>query len=994
MTPAETDMERRVERLERDLASLLRENQEMRARIADHAILKNEIRESRDRVRLLMDAAPDCILLIDPGGKVLSANRRIADLLGMPIKALIGKNVFQAPPDRPLFRRHQERVGEALRSRQPVRFEDEQKGRIYDTAIHPVLDAAGNVAQLAIYARDITEQRTIESALRRRLGMEHLLSHISSSFLHAGSEGEGYGETIREALREIAQFLDVDRSSLVLFTPDLRSIDRAFVWQCMAGDTPSAGMSLDPYRWAVEALARNETVIVEKMADLPPEADPARQAWEATGVRSIMAIPLMIENRLAGMFGFCFLRREVAWSDQDLIILRIMGEMFSSLVVRWKTEKSLRESRHFIRRITASVPFLVHVFDLQTERPLYVNARLPDVFGFSETEIMAMDEKALRDLIHPDDVADLISRLAQLAYAADDRTVTHEFRARHKTRGWRWCRTWVVVFSRDETGRARQLLASVLDITDRVEILQALVESESRYRELVEGTDSLVARFDSHGIYTYVNHVARTIFGVAPEACIGRPAFRFVHPEDHAATLAAFEEWKRPKNGSISFENRLVSHTGQIRHMLWSIHPIRDEKGEVTGFSGIASDVTLLKETEKALIRARQRAEEAGRAKDEFLANMSHEIRTPISGIIGVTDMTLTYDLTPDARRNLTLIRNSARGLLSVINDILDYSKVGSGKMTFHPRVFDLRETLSSICAVFAVSTEEKGLSLYWEVAPEVDPLVFADPDRISQVLNNLLGNAVKFTEKGRVTLRVDLTGSLPPFQKLRFTVTDTGIGIPRERIQDLFRSFHQLESDYAKRYQGTGLGLYISKALVEKMGGDAGVRSEVGKGSRFHFDLPWGRVEATRAEAAEPMAAAHEGPALSILLAEDERLNRMHLVFGLESAGHRVAAVENGRAALATLESAAFDVVLMDIQMPEMDGVEATRRIRGAEGGDIDPSIPIIALSAYVTERDRESFAEAGVDAYVAKPVETTELLRVIHEVVGSNAASTGSLP
>jgi CheY-like chemotaxis protein len=223
--------------------------------------------------------------------------------------------------------------------------------------------------------------------------------------------------------------------------------------------------------------------------------------------------------------------------------------------------------------------------------------------------------------------------------------------------------------------------------------------------------------------------------------------------------------------------------------------------------------------------------------------------------------------------------------------------------------------------------------------------------------------------------------------------VTDTGIGIPEDRVQDLFRSFHQLENDYSKRYQGTGLGLYISKALVEKMGGTIGVLSEVGKGSRFHFDLPWGRVEATRAEASEPMAAASEGPPLSILLAEDERLNRMHLVFGLERAGHRVAAVENGRKALGALEAEAFDVVLMDIQMPEMDGVEETRRIRSAQGGGIDPSVPIVALSAYVTEKDRESFAEAGMDAYVAKPVEMTELIRVVREVVGANAAVTGSL-
>jgi PAS domain S-box-containing protein len=647
--------------------------------------------------------------------------------------------------------------------------------------------------------------------------------------------------------------------------------------------------------------------------------------------------------------------------------------------------QELQESRRFVRRITESAPFLIHVFDLEAGCPVFINARIKEVFGYDETEILAMDEAALRGLVHPEDLDGLMGRLERLACAGPKGAVDHEFRARHKTRGWRWCQAWVVVFARDETGRARQLLASVLDVTDRVEILQSLVDSEGRYRELVEGTDSLVARVDVHGVCTYVNRMAKKYFGISPQACIGQLVFDFVHPEDRRGAMSAFQEGVRNKKKGVFLENRILGRHGRIFHMIWNLNPICDERGAVTGVSGIATDITLLKETEKELIKARQRAEETDHAKDRFLAIMSHEIRIPVSGIIGMTRMAGAGDLSAETRRHLELIRGSARGLLSIINDILDYSKIGAGKMSISYRVFDLQESLSHICAIFKIGAEEKGLTFARHVAPDIDRLVFADPDRLSQVLNNLLGNAVKFTENGEVSLRVSLVSAMAPFRTLLFSVSDTGIGIPEDRIQDIFQSFQQLESTYDKRYAGTGtgLGLYISRALVERMGGVIGVRSKVGKGTRFYFTVPCGAVRPTFA-AAEPASGSHGGPPLSILLAEDERLNRLHLVFGLESLGHRVEAVENGHAVLNALEKARYDLVLMDIQMPEMDGVEAARRIRGGAVGAIDPSIPIIALSAYVTEKDRQRFFDAGMDAYASKPVEMEDLKRIIGRVVG----------
>ena len=403
--------------------------------------------------------------------------------------------------------------------------------------------------------------------------------------------------------------------------------------------------------------------------------------------------------------------------------------------------------------------------------------------------------------------------------------------------------------------------------------------------------------------------------------------------------------------------------------------------------AGLAAALAILIWQMRRVREARRAAERANSAKTMFLANMSHEIRTPLNGILAMAEMLGHSGLSPDQRDMAGVILQSAESLMGIVNDILDVSKMEAASLRIESVPFELRPILDGVIHLFQPHARQKGLSLECRVAPGVPRAISGDPLRIRQILLNLLSNAIKFTEAGGVTLVVAVAGDPDRAPALHFRVADTGIGIPPEVSQRLFRAFTQAEAGTTRKFGGTGLGLAISLRLVTLMGGSIGLESEPGRGSTFWFVIPAPAVAALKSEPPVPAAAArpHPAPGRRVLIVEDNPVNQIVAARALRNLGCEPEVVASGAAALAALARAEFDLIFMDCQMPGMDGYQTTAEIRRRESGG--RRIPIVAMTANATEGNREKCAAAGMDDYVSKPFRLAALEAALERSVPAGA-------
>ncbi len=864
-----------------------------------------------------------------------------------------------------------------------------------------------------------------------------------------------------------------------------------------------------------------------------------------------------------------FLRtnQDGVWIPVNLSMARLHVQPKTLALITARDLREQREAHDLLRTLMDHLPGYVFVKDARgrfvTTNAAHLRAlgaaTLADVVGKTDFDFFT---RALAEKYHADEEA--VVRSGRPLLGREESTIDPDGRTQ-------WVLTDKVPL-RDHRGTVIGLVGMCQDITEhkaaeeeraqllereqaaraeaeaavraRDESLQALRASEEQYRSLAEATPQVVWTTRSDGWIEYVNRRWFEYTGLTLEQSQGSGWTSVLHPDDRRACIDC---WTRAvltgEPYEVAYRLRRAADGAYRWHLNRGV-PVRDRDGRIVKWYGTCTDIHDQKRAAEVLRQAKEAAEAANRAKSEFLANMSHEIRTPMNGIIGMTELALGTDLDPEQRDYLSMVKASADALLAIINDILDFSKIEARKLQLDAVVFSLRDTLGDVLKGLAVPAQEKGLELACHVPPEVRDDVIGDPVRLRQVLTNLVGNALKFTERGEVVVSVGLQiadcrlqiekTEEPPASanlqsaicNLQFSVKDTGIGIPADKRESIFRPFEQADGSTTRKYGGTGLGLSISAHLIGLMGGCIWVESAVGEGSTFHFTARFGLAPApARRPAATPLpldglpvlvaddnatnrrilqellgnwhmrptlvdggeaaltalreaAAAGEpfplvlldghmpgmdgftvagivlrSPELSgativvltsaglpgdvahcrelgiaasvmkpfkqselldailsalpgpvrgaaarapvalpsargaecrrhILLAEDNEVNQKLAVRLLEKQGHYVTVAGNGREALVALAAAPFDVVLMDVQMPEMDGFEATALIRQAEEGT-GRHLPIVAMTAHAMKGDRERCLRAGMDGYVSKPILPGELFEAIDRLI-----------
>ena len=907
---------------------------------------RREAERARALLASIVESSDDAIHSVDLDGTIASWNHGAEALFGYSSEEVIGKNAaILAPPGRSEeVGQYLAAVGQGLIISPFDTVLQGKDGRCIDVllSVSPIHGPAGEIVGASGIAHDIGKRKRAERKLRES---EELFRSV---FEHAP-----FGMCIAALDGRLVQ------------------VNAAFCG--MLGFSES------------ELLCRKWQELVH-----PEDFDPAfgrgEQLWEA------QAGCMDAEERFIHSNG------SVVWGRARSSIVRDgCGNPLHLLVhveditERKRAEEALAESEDRFRVMADSCPTMLWVTDAEGGIQ-FINRALREFFGTTREDVAGLKWQSL---LHPDDAPEYLGAFQR---AVRERT---RFRAEARVRRADGESRLIGSNAEPRLSPGGIFLGHVglsADITDRKQAEVALRRSEEKFRQLAENIRQVFWMMPpAANEMLYVSPAYEHVWGRTCESLYQSPMSwtEAIHPDDLERAHVAFGRQKQGE--SLESEYRIRTPDGREKWIRDRAFPIRDQDGQLIRIVGIAEEITEQKRHEEELINAREAAEAANRAKSRFLANMSHEIRTPMNGVLGMLQLLLQTDLNPEQRRFMDVAQNSGWALLSLIDGILDLSKIEARKITLEKLSFNLHHSIEEVSEPLRVQANAKGLRFHSRVSPETPQFLRGDVHRLRQVLTNLVGNAIKFTEKGEVTLYTALESQGDGTATIRFAIADTGIGIRSEQIPGLFSPFVQADGSTTRKYGGTGLGLAICKQLVEMMEGSIGVDSREGRGSTFWFTAVFeigpaetaGEQRQDRGRAPRQITGQIK-PNARILVAEDNATNREVVLAQLYKLGYRADAVSNGAEAIQALlrgtdhPQEGYDLVLMDCQMPVMDGFEATRHIRAS----VHPGIPIVAVTADAMSGDRDRCLSKGMNDYISKPVDLVRLDEVLAKWLPASGA------
>ncbi len=656
-------------------------------------------------------------------------------------------------------------------------------------------------------------------------------------------------------------------------------------------------------------------------------------------------------------------------------IISVGIEVTEQVLARKKIEESENEIRKIKEQLELSLTagkIGLWNWDVKTDGLQWSNEQ-KEMYGMGQSEELN-GLAQIQSFILPEDWERIVKNIQGPNIVLDQE---YDFRIKRKNDGEiRWLKSKSKVLL-DENGNIESISGVNIDISEQVYAMNEIKESENRFRTMADASPVFIWTIDANGLASYYNKTFLDFIGISAEEDISNWG-KIVHPDDVPSILDTMKK-SITEHHFHGLECRLLRADGQWRWVLAQGNPRMGANNEFLGFVGSSIDITERKLFENKLIEANELAENVAKSKQQFLSNMSHEIRTPMNAIVGFTNVVLKTTLDEKQKEYINAIKTSGDSLIVLINDILDLAKVDAGKITFVKQPFDMHKSIRSILHSFDLKIKEKNLELVKEYDSDIPALLLGDSVRLNQIILNLMSNAIKFTHKGKITLSVKIQSEAEENMSIEFVLTDTGIGIADNKIGSIFHLFEQADINTSTAYGGTGLGLAIVKQLVEFQGGSISASSKIGEGSTFRFILPFGKTTMQIVEEVEILKLDSTIKNVRVLVAEDVVLNQLLIKMILSDFGFEHDVVNNGKMAIEQLQTHTYDIILMDLQMPEMNGFEATEYIRNT----LKSNIPIIALTADVTTVDVAKCKEFGMDAYISKPIDENQLYSKIVALV-----------